>query len=112
METETLTLLRNAMTSYAQRRRALSSNLSNLDTPGYNRMSVSFEEELRDARRHPERLQRVEEVEPRMEVEEGPPVLEKELMELTDTQMRTRLATRALSDHFELMRTGIRGNSG
>lgn len=111
METPKLALLKNAMRSYEQRRQALSSNLANLDTPGYNRMSVSFEEELQEARRRPGNLQRIEEVEPQTEVEEGPPVLENELMELTDTQMRTRLAVRALSDHFQLMRTGITGNA-
>jgi len=111
MDTESVQLLRNAMTAYAQRRRAASSNLANLDTPGYDRVSVSFEEELQQARRHSGSLRDQSEVEAHMEVEDEAPVLENELMALTDTQMRTRLASRALSEHFDLMRMGITGSA-
>lgn len=109
METEKLSLLRNAMAAYAKRRRALSSNVANIDTPGYNRTSVSFEEELQAAREAPEIGTTQAEVEPQVEVNDQKPVLEDELMALSDTQMRTQLATRALSEHFSLMRTGITG---
>ncbi|MEF8816892.1 MAG: flagellar basal body protein [Salinibacter sp.] len=111
METTNVRLLRNAMSAYTQRRRAASSNLANVDTPGYNRMSVSFEEKLQQARRHSGSLREQSEVEANMEVEDGPPVLEDELMALTDTQMRTRLASRALTEHFDLMRMGITGSA-
>ena len=47
----------------------------------------------------------------RVRVEETPAMLEDELMELADTQMRTQLATRALKEHFGLMRTAITGRS-
>lgn len=109
METEKLSLLRNAMSAYAKRRRALSSNVANIDTPGYNRTSVAFEQELQAARDTPEISEAEADVEPQVEVEDQRPVLEDELMALSDTQMRTKLATRALSDHFSLMRTGITG---
>lgn len=113
METDKLTLLRRAMDTYVQRRQALSSNIANLDTPGYNRLSVSFEEQLREVRRRPEGLRQVEQVAPRMEVEEEQaPILEDELMGLADTQMRTELASRALREHFDLVRTGITGRAG
>lgn len=111
MDTESVQLLRNAMTAYAQRRRAASSNLANVDTPGYDRVSVSFEEELQQARRHPGGSREQSEVEGHMEVEDEAPVLENELMTLTDTQMRTRLASRSLSEHFDLMRMGITGSA-
>lgn len=111
METTKLSLLRNAMDAYAKRRRALSSNIANVDTPGYNRASVSFEEELRTVRNQAGSLEGEDSVEPQVEVEEGPPVLENELMSLSDTQMRTRLASRALSEHFSLLRTGVTGQS-
>jgi len=110
MESAKLGLLRNAMNAYARRRQALSNNIANLDTPGYDRMSVSFEEELRSARRHSDGLQQAADVEPRMEGTDTRPSLEDELMELSDTQMRTRLATRALSEHFDLMSLGITGD--
>jgi len=111
METTNVRLLRNAMSAYAQRRRAASSNLANVDTPGYDRMSVSFEEELQEVRRHSGSLREQSEVEANTEVEDEAPVLEEELMSLTDTQMRTRLASRALTEHFDLMRMGITGSA-
>ncbi len=43
--------------------------------------------------------------------EDRPPLLEDELMEIADTQMRTQLASRALHEHFARMRTGITGRS-
>lgn len=107
METAQLSLLRNAMTAYAKRRRALSGNLANVDTPGYDRTSVSFEAELREARESP--LAEQSDVEAEVVVEEQKPILENELMALSDTQMRTQHAVRALSHHFDLMRTGITG---
>ena len=111
MESTNVRLLRNAMSAYAQRRRAASSNIANVDTPGYDRMSVSFEEELQQARRHSGSLQEPAEVEASTEVEDESPVLEEELMSLTDTQMHTRLASRALTEHFDLMRMGITGSA-
>lgn len=108
MDTEQLSLLSNAMTAYAKRRRALSGNLANVDTPGYDRTSVSFEEELQDARDAPLGTEQSE-VEAEVVVEDEKPVLENELMALSDTQMRTQHASRALSHHFDLLRTGITG---
>lgn len=108
MDTAQLSLLRNAMTAYTKRRRALSNNIANIDTPDYNRTSVDFEEKLRDARD----LQvgtDPSEVEAEAEVEEEKPVLEEELMGLSDTQMRTQHASRALTHHFGLMSTSITG---
>jgi flagellar basal-body rod protein FlgB len=110
METSQLSLLRNAMTAYTKRRRALSNNLANIDTPGYDRTSVDFEKQLRDARDD-----RVgadpSEVKAEVGVEDEKPVLEEELMAMSDTQMRIKHASRALSYHFDLMRTGITGRS-
>jgi len=108
METSQVSLLSNAMTAYAKRRRALSGNLSNIDTPGYDRTSVEFEEELRDAR-DVKLGTDPSEVEADAVVEDRKPVLEEELMALSDTQMRTQHASRALSHHFNLLQTSITG---
>jgi flagellar basal-body rod protein FlgB len=107
MDSRPIELLRHAMQAYALRSRALSSNVANLDTPGYQRLSVDFEAALQRAH------QRGAEALPdaRLRVEETPAMLEDELMELADTQMRTQLATRALKEHFGLLRTGITGRS-
>lgn len=111
METGHLNQLRSAMKAYAWRSQSIASNIANVDTPGYQRVSVSFEDQLRDARSQVPSLREEGDVEPRMEVEDGPPILEDELMNLADTQMRTQLTTRALRDHFEMMRTGIKGRT-
>lgn len=112
MVTEQIRLLANAMQAYAWRAKALTSNISNLDTPGYRRMSVTFEESLQEARHTIAGPEVRSDIRPHMEIEETPPVLEDELMEMADTQMRTQLAGRALREHFDLLRTGITGNAG
>ena len=48
-------------------------------------------------------------VEPRMKVGDTTPVLEDELMNLADTQMRTQFSTKTLHDHFQMLRTSITG---
>lgn len=112
MVTDQLKLLANAMQAYAWRAKAVAGNIANLDTPDYRRMSVTFEESLQEARHTVDGASARSEIEPRMKVEDAPPVLEDEMMELADTQMRTQLASRALREHFDLMRTGITGNTG
>lgn len=98
------------MQAYTWRLEGLASNVANLDTPGYNRLAVRFEETLQDARRGGPGTS--DGVAAQM-VEEGrAPLLEDELMELADTQMRVQLATRALHEHFARMRTGITGRAG
>lgn len=113
METPHLELMRRAMLTYSWRSKALASNIANLDTPGYRRMGVDFEERLKEARAS---MMNASEaglnVMPRPEVQEGPAVLEDELMELADTQMRNQLTTRALREHFGMLRTGITGRTG
>lgn len=107
MTTPSLRLLQNAMTAYTWRLDGLASNVANLDTPGYERLSVRFEAELQRARRGGPGL--AEDVRGEMLQEGRPPVLEDELMELADTQMRVQLASRALHEHFARVRTGITG---
>lgn len=104
-------LLKSAMTAYVWRSEAVASNLANLDSPGYQRMSVSFEEEMSRALRSRGHRDPAD-VKPELNVEDGPPVLEDEMMELADTQMRTQLVARALRDHFSLVRVGITGRTG
>ncbi|GIV59764.1 flagellar basal body protein [Rhodocaloribacter litoris] len=112
METPKLKLLSRAMQAYTWRMQALAGNIANLDTPGYDRIAVSFEETLQEMRHQVPSLRDVTDVEPRVSVEERPPVLEEEMMELADTQMRTQFATRALHDHFGMLRMGITGRTG
>ena len=111
MDTPKVHVLSRAMLAYTWRMQALTSNTANLDTPGYRRLSVAFEEELQQARHALAGPRDAAEVMPRVDVEDGPALLEDELMGLADTQARTQLATRALREHFDLMRTGITGRT-
>ena len=111
METAKIDLLRRAMQAYAWRSQAVSANLANLDVPGYQRVSVDFEESLREAL-HSGNESRMKAAEATVTIEEDAPVLEDELMELADTQMRTQLAARALRGTFDAIRTGITGRTG
>ncbi len=105
-------LLRHAMQAYALRTRALSSNVANLDTPDYRRISVDFEQELQRAHRGASGTGAAGAIpDARLRVEETGSLLEDEMMEIADTQMRQQLATRALHDHFGLIRTGITGRA-
>ena len=112
MKTATLNLLARAMQAYTWRMQTLSSNVANLDTPGYQRLSVSFEETLQELRHSVAGPRDGTEVVPRLVVEDGAPILEDELMDLADTQMRTQLASRALHGHFNKMRISITGRTG
>ena len=112
MKDPTLNLLARAMQAYTWRMQALSSNIANLDTPGYQRLSVSFEEALQEMRHRVGGPRDGTEVDPHMVVEDGAPILEDELMELADTQMRTQLVSRALHGHFNKLRISITGRSG
>ena len=96
------------MEAYQWRLQALSANVANLDTPGYDRLSVEFEEQLQQARRG---AGHADAVGATAVEEDRPPLLEDELMEIADTQMRTQLTARALHEHFARLRTGITGRS-
>lgn len=105
-------LLSNALATYARRMDAISGNIANLDTPGYRKISVSFEDQLQEVLSGVDGGQGAANVKPSLEIGESAPVLEDELMEMADTQMRNQLSTRALSEHFGMLRTGITGRTG
>lgn len=99
------------MDAYSMRMEAHASNIANIDTPGYQRISVSFEDQLQDAIHNVPGVHEPSEIQGQVRVEDRPPQLEDELMEMADTQMRTQLATRALREQFDLLRSGITGRS-
>ncbi|MDX1531698.1 MAG: flagellar biosynthesis protein FlgB [Rhodothermales bacterium] len=109
MQTRVLSVLRRAMAAYELRTQALGENIANLETPGYQRRTVEFEALLQDERRRSHVS--AETAVARSVEEDGPALLEDELMELADTQMRTQLSARALREHFALLQTGITGRS-
>lgn len=101
-------LMERAMDTYSLRHRVTSSNIANIDTPGFKKHEVQFEEELQRVQeaRGPKAMK---EVTPSI-VEKGEEiVLEDELIELADTQIRVNLVTRSLRHHFQMLKTGITG---
>ena len=108
---EAVGVLRNAMQAYAWRIKALANNVANIETPGYRRMSVSFEEELQAVERFGGSRARLDDVSPRHVELDVAPSLEEELLEMTETQMRNHLASRALREHFAMTRVAISGRT-
>lgn len=105
-------LLSNALATYARRMDAISGNIANLDTPGYRKISVSFEDQLQEVLSGVDGGEGAANVTPSLHIGESAPVLEDELMEMADTQMRNQLSSRALHEHFGMLRTGITGRTG
>lgn len=101
-------LLNRAMDALTMRQRITSANIANLDTPGYKKLDVRFEDELRRVQES-DGAAGMKEVTPEI-VETGrAPVLEDELTEMADTQIRVNVMTRSLRHHFDMLRTGITG---
>ncbi len=112
METAKLGVLRQAMQAYTWRNQAISTNLANIDTPGYQRMAVTFEETLQKLRHGVPTMRDADDLAPGVKIEDEAPVLEDEMLALAENGMRVQMATRALTEHFGLMRTGITGQPG
>lgn len=101
-------LLARAMDTYTLRHRITSTNIANIDTPGFNKHEVSFEDELQRIQKT-EGVKGMTEVTPSIVETDQPVELEDELIGMADTQIRVNLATRSLRHHFDLLRTGITG---
>ncbi len=112
METPKLGVLRQAMQAYSMRNQAISANLANIDTPGYQRVTVTFEETLQKMRHGLPSSRDPDKLHPGVKVEDDAPILEDEMLAMAENNMRQQLATRALSEHFGLLRTGITGQPG
>ncbi|MCH8557574.1 MAG: flagellar basal body protein [Balneolia bacterium] len=97
-----------ALDTYTLRHRITAGNIANIDTPGYKRFGVEFEEELQRVHRTGG-SEAMKEVNPRIVSEGEDVVLEDELIEMADTQIRMNLVVRGLRHHFEMLRTGITG---
>lgn len=110
VDTRHTNLLGRAMDAYALRQKAIAANIANMDTPGYVRQEVSFEEQLQKA----SNLNSdggSGAVKPKLTEAEGKPQLEDEMFTLADTQIRVQLATRALRHSFSMLKAGITGRN-
>lgn len=101
-------LLARAMDSYTLRQRVTAGNIANIDTPGYNKQQVDFEEELRRVQDN-KGVEGMKQVTPAITETDQPVEMEEELIEMADTQIRVNLVTRSLRHHFDMLRNGITG---
>lgn len=107
-----LDALRFSLHGLAARQRVIANNIANLETPGYTAKRVDFESSLRDAIRSGS-------TDSATLNEHGsgdtPDVngnnvsIDKETLELTDTNLRYQLAVEATNAKFRLLRASIRG---
>jgi flagellar basal-body rod protein FlgB len=111
IENSQINLLSKAMKAYNLRQKITASNIANIDTPGYDKKSVSFEEALRQAENMPDADKYLDNVEPGIIQTDEKPVLEDEMMTMADTQMRVQLVTRSLKENFEQLQTAISGRN-
>ena len=101
-------LLSRAMDTYTLRQRVTAANIANADTPGYSKRSVSFEDELQRVQESGG-VNKMKNVTPKI-IESGEEVvLEDELLEMSDTQIRVHLVTRSIRHNFDMLRNGITG---
>ncbi len=122
-------LLSKALDVYTLREKAISSNIANVNTPGYRRKFVSFEEQLQSAvektlsgfrtnEHHlPVGRQRITEVRPVLE-EDNSNILysgannvniDQEIVEQVKNEIRFIYGARLLSKNFGALRASIKG---
>lgn len=114
MDTASATLVQ-ILDATALRHRILSNNLANVDTPGFTRKDVSFEQELADAVRsgHPERAEvTVSEDTSDLPRADGNNVsVEKELSEMNKNAMMHQMALQLLQSKMAMERIAVTGKS-
>jgi flagellar basal-body rod protein FlgB len=107
----------------ATREKVISSNMANIDTPGYRTRDINFESELNNAMSEAsfraadgtETLQMlpvVRQIQGLMERPDGNNVsLEREGLEMAETQLRYQLAIQLLKRHFHQSLSAINGGN-
>ena len=103
-------MLGNAMDNYHLRQKVTSTNIANADNPNYKKHEVVFEDELQKAQGS-EGARGMKQVEPVILETDQNVVLEDEMLEMADTQIRVQMVTRSLRHHFEMLRNGITGTN-
>lgn len=126
----TLHLTTRGLDAYALRQKAIANNVANAETDGYQRRTVSFEEELKQAlgtdesgvlRTHPDHLPRPEALgaaEPRIEVDETMDYynghnnvdVDREMTELSRALLSFGYTSKLVHGTFETLQLAIRGS--
>lgn len=124
-----LPIMNGGLDAYALRQKAIANNLANIETDGYQRRAVRFEEELGKALEQAgESLTRTQpmhlphpsgaaEVKPELVVDEEPAYfnghngvdVDQEMTELARAQLAYRFATRQVRHVFDTLDRAIRG---
>ena len=119
----TMAMLESYLKLTSSREQAISANMANIDTPGYRTRDINFESELNNAMSTAsfrtadgtETLQMlpvVRQVQGLMERPDGNNVsLEREGLEMAETQLRYQLAIQLLKRHFHQSLSAINGGS-
>jgi flagellar basal-body rod protein FlgB len=107
----------------ATREKVISSNMANIDTPGYRTRDINFESELNsamsaasfrtaDGTETLQMLPVVRQIQGLMERPDGNNVsLEREGLEMAETQLRYQLAIQLLKRHFHQSLSAINGGN-
>jgi flagellar basal-body rod protein FlgB len=108
----TMAALQTMLRGLSARQRAIAGNVANLETPGYTAKKVEFETSLREA------LDRGTGVAAPSTVRSTNPslpngnnvLLEEEMVELQDTNLRYQLAIEAVTSKLNLIRSSMRSS--
>lgn len=111
IENAHIRLLSKAMDVYTLRQKITSANIANLDTPGYKKISVNFEDELRRVTEQQMPSQELSQISPKIVKQDESPLLEEEMLTMADTQIRVQLVSRALRGSYESISSGITGRT-
>ena len=122
--------LHKSLDAYAMRQKSISDNIANVDTPGYKRSEVTFEDDLKAAldkkglfgyRTHPKHMRvgrpRIDEVKPIPTIPKDDSLasgknnvdIDREMAELAKNQIRFSFAARFMEGTFDKLRSAIRG---
>jgi len=123
-------VLHKSLEAYAMRQKSISDNIANVDTPGYKRSEVAFEEDLKAAldkrglfgyRTHPKHMRvgkpKLDEVKPVPFIPEDDSLasgknnvdIDHEMAELAKNQIRFSYAARLMERSFSRLKSAIRG---
>jgi len=123
-------ILHKGLDAYTMRQKSIADNIANVDTPGYKRSEVAFEEDLKAAldkrgvfgyRTHPEHMPvgklKLDEVKPVPFIPEDDSLasgknnvdIDHEMAELAKNQIRFAYAARLMDRTFSRLKSAIRG---
>jgi flagellar basal-body rod protein FlgB len=114
----TTTALALALDAATLRQQAITSNIANVNTPGYAPLAVSFEEQLQDARRALQSGRALDgtelaDVQPALQAQRSPggatPAvqLDMEAARLAQNSMHFQVLLKGLSKHYAVMSTAV-----